>query len=578
MKVLVFVKQIPDVNKISFDPETRRIVRENVPLQINPYDKRAVEEAVRIKEKIGAEVVVATMGPPQSAEILNDSLRMGSDRAILVTDRAFAGSDTLATSKILSRVVELEKPDLVLAGKYSLDGETSQVPPEIAVFSGYAFKSSISKIEIHPDLDGCIAEQEREDGFARFNVKFPAVLSVSEKINRARRVDRNSPDLYDRIEKYDAGKLGINFTGTDFSPTEVTGTDVIESSRKVKFLEPDENLFPEIERLVNENRKAGSAEKIINLPASAKDNSSIWGLALNDPSISLEIASKISEMAIENDLDVRVIGNIEPEKLDGILCHEYIHLKSRTNETIAEWISSQIRSERPRYIIFPSTLDGREISSAVAAKLELGLTADCIDLAIREGKLIQYKPAFGGGIVAAITSRTEPQMATVRPGMFRKYSGTASPRVITVEPEEAKSPEEIERIPVSSEYRPLGSSNVVIGIGMGIRKRENVPAVLELAGKLDASVGGTRPLVDFGFLPRQQQIGITGTSISPGVYFAIGISGKDNHVAGIRYAKKIIAVNRDREAPIFNYADFGIVMDAMEFVEKYSEYLSGRKQ
>lgn len=136
------------------------------------------------------------------------------------------------------------------------------------------------------------------------------------------------------------------------------------------------------------------------------------------------------------------------------------------------------------------------------------------------------------------------------------------------------SVEEIETVSVPSEFKALGSSEIVVGIGMGLRRKDNVPKVLELAEKLDASVGGTRPLVDFGFLPRQQQIGITGSSISPKVYLAIGISGQDNHVVGIRYAKTVIGINRNSDAPIFNYSDYGVVMDAMEFIQKFSDYLS----
>ena len=100
MKVLVFAKQVPDVNSIRFDPATNRIVRENVPLSMNSFDRKAVEEAIRMKEKFGFHTVVASMGPPQAADILNESLRMGADEAYLITDRKFGGSDTLATSRM----------------------------------------------------------------------------------------------------------------------------------------------------------------------------------------------------------------------------------------------------------------------------------------------------------------------------------------------------------------------------------------------------------------------------------------------------------------------------------------------
>ena len=171
MKILVFIKQIPDVNRISFDSKTMRIIREGVPLMFNSFDKKAVEEAIRIKEKTGSEVVVATMGPPSARDILNESLKMGADDAYLITDRKFAGSDTWVTAKILSMVVEYVKPDLVLTGKYSLDGETSQVPPEIAFMTGMKFKSSVFRIELSEDLKTITVEQDREDGVNRYEGK-----------------------------------------------------------------------------------------------------------------------------------------------------------------------------------------------------------------------------------------------------------------------------------------------------------------------------------------------------------------------------------------------------------------------
>ena len=161
MKVLVFAKQIPDVNSIRFDPATNRIVRENVPLSMNSFDRKAVEEAIRMKEKFGFHTVVASMGPPQAADILNESLRMGADEAYLITDRKFGGSDTLATSRILAEFAERIKPDIILAGRYSLDGETSQVPPEVATMLGYSFRSSVSKIDIDTASNTLTVDQDR---------------------------------------------------------------------------------------------------------------------------------------------------------------------------------------------------------------------------------------------------------------------------------------------------------------------------------------------------------------------------------------------------------------------------------
>lgn len=574
MKVLVFAKQIPDVNQVKFDPQTNRIVRENVPLSMNSFDRKAVEEAVRMKEKLGWETAVATMGPPQAKEILNDSLRMGIDEAYLVTDRNFAGSDTLATAKILSALVMKVKPDLVLTGKYSLDGETAQVPPEIAVFSGFAFKSSVSRIEPGEKEGTLKVEQENESGSETYTIPLPAVLSVSEKINRARAVKPDVPDKTDLIRELNAETLGIPFKGNEYSPTVVTGTSSLESTRKVRMLPFDHNVYQEIYEIIKSHRvKEQQAEKI-DLKEPAENAAAILGIMLDEPMLGEEISTKISQLANEHSLKAVLFGNLDPSsaRLAG---HEYYFYNTESVEAFTDALTDFIKEKKPKYVVFPSTIKGREAAGTIAARLETGLTADCVDLEIKESRLIQYKPAFGGGIIAEIYSKTEPQMTTVRPGIFPRAVPVNVPKVFDLEYSPGRIYEKHEETPVPSEYAPLGSKEVVIGFGRGVKKKDQVGDILKLASLLDASVGATRPLVDMNFIPRQQQIGLTGISISPGVYLALGISGQANHVVGIRYAGKIISVNNDENAPIFQYSDYGIVADMHEFVEGLVKYLEG---
>lgn len=575
MKVLVFAKQIPDVNQVKYDPQTNRIVRENVPLSMNSFDRKAVEEAIRIKEKLGWETAVATMGPPQSKEILNLSLRMGIDEAYLITDRNFAGSDTLATAKILSALVKNLKPDLVLTGKYSLDGETAQVPPEIAVFSGYAFKSSVSKIEPGEKNGTLVVEHENETGSEMYAIPLPAVLSVSEKINRARAVNPDEPDRTSQVKEIDAKGLGLDIKGSEYSPTVVTGTSSMESARKVQMIPFDGQVYDRVFDIITKNRSAeeGKAELVLKDPE--EGSPIILGVALDVPSLGEEISTKISQLANDHGMRAVVFGNVEPAKAK-LVGHEYYFYNNRNVEAFGEALTEFINEKKPKYVVFPSTVKGRELAGTIAARLEVGLTADCVDLEIRDSRLIQYKPAFGGNIIAEIYSRTDPQMTTVRPGMFTSAYPGKPPRVMDVEYSPRTVYEKLDETPVPSEYRPLGSSNVVVGFGRGVKKRDQVQGLLRLAGLLDASLGATRPLVDMKFIPRQQQIGLTGISISPGVYLALGISGQANHVVGIRYAGKIISVNSDGNSPIFQFSDYGIVADMHEFAEGFTRYLESK--
>lgn len=571
MNIAVFVKQIPEVSRIDFDPRTGRILRSGVPLIINPFDKRAVEEAIRIKERKGATVTVITMGPPDAADVLNNSLRMGADRAILLTDRKFAGSDTLATSLILSDVVKQLNPDLVLMGKYSLDGETSQVPPEVAELSGRHFKSSVSKIEINEETKRLKIEQDTETGISSYEVPFPSLLSVSEKINRARFIRPEIPDMTEKIEKWDSSSLKISVSGVDDSPTVVQDTERLESRRTVRMLDSADEALDLITEAVERGPSGNEIQEVDMPPLTGKGM--VLGVGIGDPATAKEIASKLYELAGTGDYRIDMMGNIPPSELDGMPCHSYRYMKGGNVPVIADYVTYYVKRNRPAFIVFPSNTDGREIAGTVAARLRLGLTADCVDLRMEDSTLVQFKPAFGGGIVARIVSKTSPQMATVRPGMFRELRRKGPFELIDVEDRDQGRIKFLGHQKTPDEFRRLGDCSVVFGIGKGIARKERIPAFLEVTEKLGAGLGGTRPVIDLGFLPRQQQIGITGMSISPELYVALGISGSDNHVVGIRYAKKVLAVNTDPEAPVFGFADYGLIADANEFIEKLASRL-----
>ncbi|MCL4346201.1 MAG: FAD-binding protein [Candidatus Thermoplasmatota archaeon] len=567
MKILVLAKQVPDVNKIKFDPLTGRIIRENVPLNMNAFDRRAVEEAVRIKERYGSEVEVASMGPPQASMILNEALRMGADRAFLITDRKFGGADTWATSYILSRFIVTRKPDLVLAGRYSLDGETSQVPPETATMLDMKFFSNISRIEFNDT--GVEMEQEFEGGIRYVKTGLPLLISVSEKINRARKVDESAPDMTDRIVNIDSRTLNLDFDGSKGSLTVVEGTESISNSRNGKIIDEDqvvEMIFDHIGRRSDE----GNAPKAeINKDFS---NGSVLGIALGDPTVSMEIASKLNEIATAGKFRIVIAGNIEPGRLKGMTASHYIYLDGDDIFSIAGKINELVGKLKPEFVIFPSNSIGRDVAGMIAAWRTLGLTADCVDIRYENGKLIQFKPAFGGGIVARISSRTKPEMATVRPGMFRMAlsDDEFSSETLKIEPSGKYTVERIEE--VESRFMPVQKSAVVIGIGRGVKGRDKIQKVVEFCEKHGIAVGATRPVVDMKLMPRQTQIGITGVSISPDLYVAIGVAGMDNHMSGLRYARTIIAINNNPEAPIYHTADYVCNCDAGDFIEKISTH------
>ena len=186
MNIIVLVKQVPDTSEVKINRETNTLIRDGVPSIINPYDRYAIEEALRLREKHGGKVTAVTMGPPQAAEALKETVSLGVDDVVLLSDRAFAGADTWATSYALSQGIrKVGEYDLVIAGKQAIDGDTAQVGPETADMLGIPFVAYIRKIE---QIEGrkMIAERLMDEGYDVVETSLPALITVVKEINEPR--------------------------------------------------------------------------------------------------------------------------------------------------------------------------------------------------------------------------------------------------------------------------------------------------------------------------------------------------------------------------------------------------------
>jgi electron transfer flavoprotein beta subunit len=186
MKIIVCVKQVPDAKDVRLDPKTNTLAREGVESIMNPYDQHAVEEAVRIKESLGGEVTVLTMGPPQAEAVLRQAISCGADNGVLVSDRAFAGADTWATSYTLGQAINaLGAFDLVICGKQAIDGDTAQVGPGLAMRLGLPFITCVQKVR-QADATSLVLERMMDDGYDVIKVDYPALLTVVKDVNEPR--------------------------------------------------------------------------------------------------------------------------------------------------------------------------------------------------------------------------------------------------------------------------------------------------------------------------------------------------------------------------------------------------------
>lgn len=249
----------------------------------------------------------------------------------------------------------------------------------------------------------------------------------------------------------------------------------------------------------------------------------------------------------------------------------------------ARAITRLIEEEKPEIVVAAATTTGRTVMPLVAARLKTGLTADCTELTIDPGEkiLLQTRPAIGGNIMATIkTPFTRPQMATVRPKSAKPAPRDTSRLGEVIEKNYAHtffiSPEKfIEFMKDATQEVNIQDADIIVAGGKGLKNADGYKMVEELARLLGAGVGATRDAVDLGWTTYSHQIGLSGKTVSPKLYIAVGISGKIQHLAGMQTSDMIVAINKDPEAQIFKVADFGIVGDAFEVLP---ELISAVKQ
>jgi len=225
MQIIVFIKQVPNTTQVRINPETNTLIREGVESIINPFDMYAIEEGIRLKEKFGGKVIVVSMGPPQAECALREAISMGCDEAVLASDRMFAGSDTWATSYVLSRCArKIADFDIIICGKQASDGDTAQVGPGISTHLDIPQATYVKKVEEIKDKTARV-ERMTEEGFEIIETPLPCLLTVVKEINEPRLPSLKGKMKAKKAEitKWTAEDLGCDFDkiGLDGSPTRV---------------------------------------------------------------------------------------------------------------------------------------------------------------------------------------------------------------------------------------------------------------------------------------------------------------------------------------------------------------------
>ena len=605
MKIVVCVKYVPVIARIQFDYENKTIIREGVPSEVNSFDMLGLVRAVELKSSPDDQVVALCMGPPQARDGLLECLALGADRAILLTDRALAGSDTLATAQALSLALKREAPDLIICGRNSADSETGQVGPETAELMGIPHVGQVSKLDYTPGASSVQVQRITDDGYQLIQCPSPALVCVMEGVAEETFPTREQmTEAQEKpLEEITCAQLSPDFSqfGAEGSPTWVEEIRLVEPSRLGQMIEEEDPqaVAKQVARLLKERLTSmDSEENVSQTPqpkyryADSRDKS-IWVVAASRPGsldpVTLEMLGKARELTsfTKSEVAAVLIGPPDSGLADELAAHgadRVLALDSTGigpvwGRQVVQSLAAAMDQAKPYAVLFASTPDSRDMASRVAGRLGLGLTGDAIDLEIDgEGRLVQLKPALGGNVIAPILSKTLPNMVTLRPGLLTPIAPDASSQA-TVEPI-AATPFDEPDVTILEEHvqedigaLELAQAKVVIGVGMGIGGAENLLQIQDLARSINASLATTRNVIHEGWLPVQIQVGISGRSITPKVYLAVGIRGAFNHTVGIQKAGVILAINSNRRHAIFKSADFGIVGDWHTFLPPLIEAL-----
>ena len=268
---------------------------------------------------------------------------------------------------------------------------------------------------------------------------------------------------------------------------------------------------------------------------------------------------------------------------DRIYTADMPELKTYTTDAYTKVIYEAVLKYKPEILLMGATHIGRDLGPSIAVKCGTGLTADCTKLEINpeDKKLMQTRPAFGGNLMATIVCENHrPQMATVRPGIMEKAQYNRNHKSeeiqLDVKFEEDELRERVIKIVKSMrEQVSLTDADVVVSGGLGLGGPEGFELVKKLADRLGGVVGSSRAAVDAGWIPHNHQVGQTGTTVKPKIYFACGISGAIQHLAGMQDSKCIVAINKNESAPIFEVADYGIVGDLYKVIPAILNALDG---
>src|SRR6266516_3545766 len=566
LRIAVLAKQVPRFDELRLDA-SGRLARDGVETEINPYCRRAVAKGVELAHAAGGSCIVFTLGPPPAEELLAEAIAWGADEGVLISDPAFAGSDTCATSRALAAAINQRGPfGLVLAGLNSVDGETGQVPPQLAELLGLPFLSGARELSLDGDL--VRARCERDYGFVTAHLQLPALITAAERLCQPAKVaPAQRPAASARIDVVTAADVGAGPWGQQGSPTRVGEVRLLAHDRRPARLSgPLSRQVRHVAKLIRhlpERLPLAAPGAHVPPPSTATSTSGI------------SPADKPGDPAPPADSVIPVIAVIaEPgrpqltRELLGTSAQLAAQLGGRTallateaadpSLAWAQGADTVIRfspEQAPPPVAAAAYVApaAEDVAAAIASWARGGSRADRGDVGADSRlpwAILAPSTSWGlelAGRLSVLRPREGPgRAATGRGLLMTRGRVTITGHVINDEPER------------------LAQARAVVCVGNGVdpsRYGELAP----LLDVLGAELAATRKVTDAGWLPRSRQVGITGRAVAPALYLLLGASGKVNHMVATRGAGLVVAVNSDPDAPVFDAVDVGIVADWAQF-------------
>lgn len=630
MNYIVLVKQVPDIKKIpedAWDWEKGILKRGLLDNVCNELDKQAIAFAVAMRQVQQGQIVGLSMGPPFADAVLKYALSIGADTGVLLTDRKLGGADTAATAYPLAAAIRKIEKDIfngnrdyvIISGMQSVDGDTAQVPPQVAEELGIDHIAYATSFNVDKNNRLYFKRITRRGTQIVSPVTYPCMVTVTNwtlhpnaTFERTRWANSQGLLRWSAADVTgDDSRIGLAGSRTTvfkiFSPREVSTRKCIFESDLTKLAELLKDAYLSKSKSVGQE----TAKATYQLPAGKNPTypGEVWVFAEQEGGeinqASYELLGKAHELATQVNTKVGavLVGQNSLELQNSLISYGADKVYTITSDLLNDFqpiLYSRVVCElldkyKPQMVLFSATPLGRELAPRVAYRACSGLTADCTALDIFDYKkgtqdytaiLKQTRPALGGNIMASIiTQNSKIQMSTVRPGVMQ-----------ALEPDEKRTGAIIKYEPVlteadftvkiiSSEESPatseLKDAAIIVAGGRGCRTKEGfdncVPPLADALGRFlgdNAMVGASRVAVEMGFTDRSHQVGQTGQTVKPKLYVAVGISGAVQHISGMQNSGIVLAINKDSNASIFKTADFGIVGNFEELVPKLVKILN----